>query len=67
MWPAGHVRLVRYLILKAECRPVKCQRPIYLKTYEEMFFVTGHRGCRMFAVPGRNLQRTDKDEVKLKV
>jgi hypothetical protein len=55
------------LILNGECRPVKCQRPIYLKTYEEMFSVTSHRGCKMFAIPGRNVQRTGKDEVKLKV
>jgi hypothetical protein len=50
----------------AECLPAKCQRPIYLKTYEEMFFVTGHRDCKLFAVPGRDVQRTDKSEVKLK-
>ena len=54
-------------MLNAECRPVECQRPVYLKTYEEVFFITGHRGCKMFAIPGRNVQRTDKDEVKLKI
>ena len=32
-----------------------------------MFYVTGHKGCKMLAVPGRNVQPTDKDEIKLKV